>query len=353
MLAALWVALAALGATPVYVQPGAGCDDDRKAETAAHVDTPVCSIPRALELAEGRAAVVLRGGTYPALEVDGYHPPGWVTVRPYRDEAVTLQGLEIADTERLQVDGVRIEGAATIRGSDRDVALTRSEIGDQRSGLWVYGEGAGISHLRIEHNSIHDIDYPEPAATDGAAGYGIRLQGTLSEVDIRGNRVSRVVEDYIQGGGDRITVEGNLFEGPSLRGHHADAIHSDLWQVYWPGSELAFRGNVALRTGTQNGLLFQFSDKGRPHRHVVISDNVFDHASDGTDMQIYNTDGLTIARNVAVGSAYGTMLRVDDRVPEGGHYRVVDNVLEASAAEPLADETGLAATARNTLRRGP
>ncbi len=334
MLAALWVVLAAIGATPVYVSPAGGCDDGRK-ETSA--SKPVCTIPRALELAEGRTDVVLAGGRYPALDVDGFHPPGWVTIRPAGKEEVTLEGLEIADSERVRVDGVRVEGAATIRGSGRAIAFTNSEIGDQRSGLWVYGEGDGISDLRIEGNRIHDIDYPESVATDGAAGYGIRLMGTLRDVTIRGNTIKSVVEDYIQGGGEDVTVEGNRFEGPSLRAGHGDAIHSDLWQVYWPGTDLTFRGNVALDTGTQNGLLFQFSDTGPPHRHVRIEDNVLVGASEGTAMQLYDTDGLTLRGNVSVGSPLGVMLRHDDRVnAPPRRYRVADNRFES-----LSDETGL------------
>jgi hypothetical protein len=342
MLAA-WLAAAALAA-PAYVDPAAGCDDARKASSP---EQPLCSVARALEVVPPGGTVLLREGDHPALELDGYAPAAPVTVEAFPGERPSIAGVTLVNVSRLRVEGLKVAGPFTLRGSGRDVALVGNDVGNQRSGIWIYGEGRdGIRDLRIESNAIHDIDYPESQATDGAAGYGIRMMGVLAGVSIRGNAISRVVEDYIQGGGTRIAVEGNRFEGPSLRHGHDDAIHSDLWQIYWPARHIVFRGNVAVRTGTQNGLLFQFSDSGPPHRDVRIEDNVLDHASDGTDMQIYNTDGLVITGNTAVGSPLGTMLRFDDRVPPGRDYRVAGNVLAK-----LSDETGRVA-GHNTIDPG-
>jgi hypothetical protein len=105
-------------------------------------------------------------------------------------------------------------------------------------------------------------------------------------------------------------------------------------------------------------LLFQFSASGPPHRNVVIENNLFDHASDGTEMQIYNTRGLRIANNTAVGSELGTWLRVDDRVPRGSGYRVVNNIFDSKDGTPFEVEANWGVeehnviTSRGALRRG-
>jgi hypothetical protein len=339
VLVSVALSAATLGSNPVYVDTssvGGRCSDERSASRADAPDRPLCTIERALATAGPDSTIVLRRGSYPELSIEDAVWDGFLTVRSYPGERVSVAGVSIENADHLAVAGLEVKGSFWVRGSGEDLALVGNEIGHQPSGMLLYGESEpGLRRVLIAGNDIHDIDYPEPISKDGLGGYGIRMMGDVGDVTIRDNTIRSVVEDYIQGGGVGMTVEDNTFLGPSLRYDHSDEVHSDLWQIYWPSEDVVFRGNVARDTGTQNGLLFQFSGAGPPHRNVVIENNLFDHASDGTEMQIYNTRGLTIANNTAVGSRLGTLLRTDDRVPPGSGYRVVNNIFESHDGTPL------------------
>lgn len=334
------VAAGAYG-TPIYVDPSAGgaCSDQRSASQASFPDRPLCSAERALAVAKRGDAIILRKGSYPQLTIEGLTGGNdYVTLRSFPTEKVTVAGLEVQDTDHLRVEGLTITKGVSITGG-HDLALVGNDIGDSRSGvLLVADEGNVLKDVLVADNYIHDIDYPERVAEDGLSGYGIRMLGSVRDTTIRGNRIERVLEDYIQGGESGITVERNYFAGPSLRFGHGDEVHADLWQIYYPATDIVFRDNVARRTGTQTGLLFQFSADGPAHRNVVIENNLLDRVSDGAAMQIYNTRGLRIANNTVVGSQQGTLLRYDDRAPEGRGYRIVNNIFDAKEGDGLSLE---------------
>lgn len=351
LLAVIGVAAGAYG-TPIYVDPsatGERCSDARSAVEASFPDRPLCSAERALAVAGGGDAVILREGSYPQLKVEDFSPGSYVTVRAFPTEKVTVRGVAMEDTDHLRVEGLRITKGVSIEGG-HDVALVGNDIGDYRNGvLLVAEEGSPIQRVLIEGNRVHDIDYPEPIAEDGLSGYGIRMLGPVRNTTIRSNRIERVLEDYIQGGEAGITVEGNHFNGPSLRFDNSDEVHSDLWQIYYPARNIVFRDNIARKTGVQTGLLFQFSDQGPAHRNVVIENNLLDRVSDGAAMQIYNTRGLSIANNTVVGSRQGTLLRYDDRAPEGRDYRIVNNIFGAQTGSALSLEGDWGVESHNLL----
>jgi hypothetical protein len=333
------LAAATHGSSPVYVDPtslGGTCSDALTARRADSPKRPICSLERALATAPPESTVILRRGKYPGLTIERLRRKGFLTVLSYPGERASVEEVSIEDSDNVAVVGLKVRNGFSVSGSGRDLAFVGNEIGHQPQGMVLYGYGGpGLSDLLIAGNSIHDIDYPQPSSPDGIAGYGIRMMGTVRDVTIRRNTIRSVVEDYMQGGESHITVEGNTFLGPSLRYDHSADVHADLWQIYWPSKDIVFRNNVVRNTGTQNGLLFQFSAPGPPHRNVVIENNLFDHASDGTEMQIYNTRGLRIANNTAVGSALGTWMRVDDRVPSGSRYRVVNNIFDSKDGTPF------------------
>lgn len=326
-------------AKPIYVDTasrGGACSDSRGAGAAAKPKTPLCSIERALQVAPAGGRIVVRGGSYPPLRVEGFSRGATVSVQAVAGEGVSVASVRIADADHLRLQGLKVTAGFSVVGTDHDIEIVGNEIGDQRSGLFIYGEGGGSTNIAIIGNSIHDIDYPEANSTGPADGYGIQMIGRVSNVRIAGNTIRSVVEDYIQGGGDNLTVDHNTFLGPSRRHGHSEQVHSDLWQIFGSSSHVVFSNNVARDTGTQNGLLFQFSGPDRPHEDVRIVNNVFDNASDGTEMQIYNTNGLLIANNTAIGSKDGTLLRNDDQIAPGSGYRIVNNIFQSDQNTSLS-----------------
>jgi Right handed beta helix region len=349
----LALAAATHGSSPVYVDQssvGGACSDARTALQADFPKRPLCSLERALATAPANSTVMLRRGTYSSLTIEGLRRKGRLEVWAYPGEHASVEEVSVEDSDNVAVVGLEVRNGFSVNGSGQNLTFVGNDIGHQPQGMVLYGYGGrGLRDLLIAGNSIHDIDYPQPSSPDGVAGYGIRMMGTVRDTTIRGNTIRSVVEDYIQGGESGITVERNTFLGPSLRYDHSDDVHADLWQIYWPSKDIVFRSNIARRTGTQNGLLFQFSAPGPPHRDVVIENNLFDHASDGTEMQIYNTRGLTIANNTAIGSSAGTWLRVDDRVPRGSGYRVVNNIFDSKDGTPFEPEVDWGVEKHNVI----
>jgi hypothetical protein len=341
LVAVVLFAVQAGAATQIYVDAagvGGPCSDARGAAEAASPTTPLCSVGRALQVAPAASQVVVRAGSYPQINVSSFSRPDYVTVQAYPGERVAVAGVQLRDVDHLRVQGFTVTTRFDVTGSDHDVQVVGNDIGNQRSGLFVYGEGGGSTNITISGNTIHDIDYPEADSTASGEGYGIQMIGNVSNVAITGNTIRSVVEDYVQGGGTNISVSGNTFLGPSRRYGHSELVHADLWQIFGSSSQITFANNVARNTGTQNGLLFQFSSTDQPHRDIRIVNNVFDHASDGTEMQIYNTTGLLIANNTAIGSKDGVLIRKDDRVAAGSNYRIVDNIFQSNQNTSISQE---------------
>ncbi len=341
MLAVLALAAQVQAAQPIYVDGasrGGQCSDQRSVRAARKPRTPLCSMARALQIAPAGSRILVRAGSYPQLRVEGFHRGSMVTLRSFPGERVAVDGVRIKDSDHLRVQGFTVTDRFDVVGSDHDLQILDNDIGNQRSGLFVYGEDAGSSDIRIAGNTIHDIAYPESQSTASGEGYGIQMIGRVRNVVIERNTIARILEDYLQGGGDNIVVNRNTFLGPSRRYGHSDLVHADLWQIFGSSSHIVFSNNVARNTGTQNGLLFQFSGPDRPHQDVQIVNNVFDRASDGTEMQIYNTNGLLIANNTAIGSKDGTLIRYDDRVAPGSDYRIVNNIFQSRQGTSIGFE---------------
>ena len=58
--------------------------------------------------------------------------------------------------------------------------------------------------------------------------------------------------------------------------------------------------------------------------------NLFDHGSDGYEMQLYNTVGLRVIGNTILNGSYGIVFRRDDRVPDGSGYVIANNIVQAA-----------------------
>jgi hypothetical protein len=330
LLATLLFGIHPAAAGPQMHVGGPGCNDDRSFEQAQSAATPVCSIPRGLDLAPATGATILvHSGSYPKLDLDNYHRDDMVRVVASPSGGATIAGIQISRTDHLRIEGFRVTSRFDIVQDAHDLQIVGNDIGNQRSGIYMYGwtdPPGEIRDVLIEGNAIHDIDY---TGNQGPAdGYGIQMTGNVANITIRANTIRSVAEDYIQGAGNTITVDRNTFLGPSLAGSHPDA-HADLWQIYGTAQHLRFTNNLVRNTGTSSGILLQFSGPAQPHRDVVIANNVFDHGSDGYEMQLYNTAGLRVINNTVLNSSYGVALRRDDQVPDGSDYLITGNIFSA------------------------
>ncbi len=339
----------ALAPASHYVHRGSpDCRDRRTVRRARSAQTPWCSLRRALGVAPPGAVVDVRGGPYPRLEANEFSRPAYVTLRGRAGEAVTLAGVDIRNSDHLRLEAFRIDGRFEVLESARDLQVVGNELSRQRSGMFLFGwEGQQVRDVLIERNLIRDIDYTGEQGT--GEGYGIQLTGSISHVTIRDNTIQSVAEDYIQGGGSHITVERNRFLGPGLRYTHPQA-HADLWQIFAPSEHITFRNNVVRDTGTNNGILIQFSGQTQPHRDVTIENNAIYNGSDGYDMTVMNTQGLRIVNNTFVGSRWGVALRRDPIVDDGSGYVVVNNIFDASEGDPFSMEEPWGREDHNLIR---
>lgn len=288
-----------------------------------------------LSLARPGAAVCLRPGRYPGQRV----PAGatdfarTVTVRAVGPGAAVFGG-EVAfeGARRLRLVGLAFRAGLRFSPAASRVRVLRCDFSGE-GGIFLHGDpglGGAVRGVLIGGNRIHDIDYRGPQGD--YAGYGVKGIGVHSAVTLRGNTIARVAADYVQTDfADRWRVLGNTFRGPSPAGSHPGE-HQDLWQVYAGGRGMVFAGNVARGTGTSQSLLFQLTWPGDRFAGVRVHDNLFVRDSRGYSCQIYQADGLVLARNTVVGSRYGCALRRDGRYPDGSGYRVERNVFVATAA---------------------
>jgi nitrous oxidase accessory protein NosD len=290
----------------------------------------------AVERARAGAVICLRAGRYPRIEVEDAHKARYVTVRSLRDRGATVAGVELRDASRVRIERLDLTDPLLVLESAHHLQIVRNEVGHTDTGMYFYGwSGNRVEHVRIAGNHIHDIDYDGEQGPGN--GYGIDMVGNTGHFVIRGNRIARVAEDYIQlGGGSHFTVDRNTILGPSLRHRHPDA-HADLWQIFGGGSDIAFTNNVIRRAGTNTGLLFQTGQ----FRNVRVTNNLFDHDSDGHSVQIYNATGLVFRHNTVVGSRWGVIFR-DHRgehgTSAGSGYRVERNIFEARDAPDVGTE---------------
>ena len=309
------------GARVAYVDGdsrGGRCADARSAARAAGSSTPWCSLARALDAVPAGGTVIVRAGRYPAVRISHRHRSRRLTVRAYRDEAVTLGGLSIEDASRLRFEGLRIRGRTHIQfGSHIEL------IGND-----IAGEGISVrpTHdLRIEGNRIHDLTYAGPS---GGAGYGLWLNGGwsdparrqgISNVVVRRNLFDRIPADAIQMGTvESVLIEKNRFT--RITPFLDPTEHSDAIQMYGTSKDVTIRRNVFH--DTLRGLIA----KGFSYPGLVIENNLMVRLR-GTALNIYDAPGARIVHNTIWDTPLGLRLRDLPEVPATMDGAVVANNL--------------------------
>jgi hypothetical protein len=278
-------------------------------------------ISTAIARARGGTTICLEAGTYPPLALTEIAKTPVVTVRSGNGGRATLSGLELADVSGLRFAGLDLTEGASVVPSGSNLSFAGNDITGSH-GIYMFGDyrmGDRIENVRIEGNTIHDIDYSGDQGP--GEGYGVEGVGDVRDVAIRDNTIKSTASDYLQAASPvRWTVDRNTFLGPSLLGDHED--HQDLWQIFGGGKDIAFTDNVARDTETQESLLFQEGS----FENVVVENNLFDHDSRGYTCQIYQSTGLIFRRNTIVGSRWGCLFRDLASAPPGSGYSVKRNI---------------------------
>jgi hypothetical protein len=292
----------------------------------------------AIESAPGGAVVCLQGGSYPRISLDGVHKSPPVTLRSGDEGRASVGGIALTDPGGLQFAALDITGGITATPSGSDIAFLDDDITGV-AGIYLFGDyriGKLIEGVRIEGNTIHDIDYGGTQQT--GYGYGIEGVGEVRGVTIHDNTIKSTASDYIQSATPiSWVVDGNTFLGPSLLADHED--HQDLWQIFGGGEDVTFTDNVARNTETQESLLFQegeFAD-------VAVENNLFDHDSRGYTCQIYQSAGLVFRDNTIVGSHWGCLFRDLAASAPGSGYEIDHNLFVGTEANSDVSTEGRAA----------
>ena len=279
------------------------------------------NVAKAIRHAPGEATICLRGGAYSTIVVGNLEKAEPVTVRAVKGAKARVDGIELEDVSGLRFVGLHLTEGISVTPVGSRLAFLDNRI-TGHLGIYMFGDyriGDRISHVVIEGNKIHDIDYS--GEQEPGFGYGIAGLGDVRHVVVAHNTIQSTASDYLQSASPvDWTVEGNTFLGPSLLGSHED--HQDLWQIFGGGTDITFAENVARDTETQESLLFQEGHFG----HVVVRDNLFDHDSLGYTCQIYQSSGLVFRRNTIVGSRWGCLFRDLATAPPGSGYNVERNV---------------------------
>jgi hypothetical protein len=282
---------------------------------------PGANVASALGAAPGGATICLAAGSYPAIAASGVSKGRAVTVRPAPGARADVAGIDLLDPSGLRFVGLHLSDGVSITPAASDIEFRGNDI-TGANGIYLFGDyriGKRVENVRIENNTIHDIDYTGTQET--GYGYGIEGVGDVRHMTIRGNTIQSPASDYIQSATPvHWVVDHNTFLGPSLLGSHED--HQDLWQIFGGGRDIRFTNNVARNTGTQESLLFQEG----AFRKVVVENNLFDHDSRGYTCQIYQSSGLVFRRNTIVGSRWGCLFRDEPDSPPGSGYRIERNV---------------------------
>jgi hypothetical protein len=286
-------------------------------------------IGAALRSAPDGSTLCLGGGAYDGIDVGGIDKSPPVLVRSAPGTMAQVRGIELDDVSGVTFAGLELTEGIGLTPVGHNVGFVGNDITGTH-GIYMFGDyrlGDRISHVRIERNYIHDIQYE--GSQEPGFGYGIAGLGDVRHVVVAHNVIQRVASDYVQSATPHDwLVDHNTFLGPSLLGNHED--HQDLWQIFGGGIDVTFTNNVARDTETQESLLFQTGH----FENVLIRNNLFVNDSLGYTCQLYQSNGLVFRFNTIVGSRWGCLFRDEASEPPGGGYRVERNIFVKTREGP-------------------
>jgi hypothetical protein len=305
---------------------GGACSDGRSVGEAGFVGSPWCSLERAVAAAPAGSVVVVRGGSYPELSVDGDGGrSSVVTFKAGAGESVSVAGLDL-EAGWLRFEGFRLRGQVALQGSHH-LQVVGNDISPE--GVMVRGS----RDVLVEGNHIHDLrrDAGCPSAPSVGNGYAVWLNSSSgvrsARVTIRGNRIANVPHDAFQVG----STDDLLIEGNDVSGVEADGCgdHSDVLQIV-EGERIVVRSNRFH--DSVHG--FMVNGHGDTFRGGLRFENNLIHGISGSfGMNLYNVEGLALVNNTVWDTALGVRLRDTTENPTVMRVSVRNNIFDQYSSE--------------------
>ncbi|HEY6760287.1 MAG TPA: right-handed parallel beta-helix repeat-containing protein [Baekduia sp.] len=266
---------------------GATCSDSRSAADAQNQATPVCTIGRGITLAGAAGSVTVRGGSYPALTVQGGARTGYVTVAAAAGEAVTVPTISLTGSASwLKFQGFTLSGGSgspfsIAPGSSAHLALVGSSVSNS-GGADLAEIGAGTSDVLFDGDSF-------TGGGEGIAWAADTSTPKITNVTVRNSHFKNIGTDALRPANfDTVVVDGNTIEGLAENGDHSDALQS-----YAGGAHLTFRNNYVHDNASEG-----FFIKDGHVDDVSVINNVFVHNTGAASpLKMYDTTGIQIINN--------------------------------------------------------
>jgi len=318
LLAALLAGAAALVTVPragaaarvYYVDPaslGGRCSDDRTAAQNT-LETPWCTVPRAVALAPGGSTIQLRGGTYPAVVILDTARPTPVTIAAYPKEVPTLASLDVERSTGLNFQGLSIPGGVIVR-QGTFLNFTGNTVVAKFAGPRT---ASGFILWRVDYVNVRDNVIRN--AYDGVNVLGSNPQST--HVVVQRNLFQGLGDDgvHMSGGVDH-TVDSNEFWDVAPRKEVDLSAHADAIQSEAPTQGIVISNN---HVHGGRGFLFQVATddrtrRGYGHRNLTFFNNLLVGPDFG--IRLASVQNVRIINNTVWGTSISTQsgLNVNNR----------------------------------------
>lgn len=270
---------------------GGKCSDEYSANQAMSLQTPWCSLDKALKTAPGGSTVHLRQAVYPATAVERLTSrSAYTTFKPQPNESVTIDSLDMVGVTFVRFEGITFNSTVNPKTHVRypvgkPAVYTAShhvQIINNKFKSSVIG--AGSSEIAYEGNIISN-----------PTGYGIVYSSSadkpaITNTIIRGNIFNGIGDDAIQAKNyENLLVENNEFTNIK---RVDPAAHPDVFQSVVRGRNLTFRGNNIHHNEAQ-GLFIKDGDVDG----VVAENNVFHHTTGMYQIVLFEVRNISLRNN--------------------------------------------------------
>jgi hypothetical protein len=278
--------------------------DDLNNGTLQH---PWKSLTKALTSVSGSSVINLRAGNYgkfQLLSIDGY--ADWVTVKPYEDEAVIFNNIDISFDERyypskLRIDGIKLAleknstNAINIRYGEyielRNITITGYDKYISQYGILV----AHASNLLVYKNIIQNME----------SGINIaNSSNTTLSTNIIKNLGGSTGIAYSSNNNNFIVERNNVFNSTWVQGEP----NAPLEQIHGSGvsirsGDILIRENIFHHLGSSSGIMtYTDSISAAQYSNIYIYNNLFYDIENEYIIRLYRAaDNIHIINNTLIG----------------------------------------------------
>jgi hypothetical protein len=289
---------------------GGSCSDARPVRAVTSAARPWCTLEKALRAAPAGSTVLVRRGRYPSLEFAGTPKrQDDVTVRPFAEEPVTIDGIRLTESSHLRFAGFTFSAPVIIGPRSHHVQLLGNVVYDPSVNTAGVNILNGSHDILVSRNFIQTLRGTAINFSSGAASN----PDPISDVTLQANHIDGVGVDAMQlKNFANVRVEGNEIEHVE---RFDGGVHPDILQTLYGGRNLVIDGNRVHDSAA--GFLITDGIDG-----VLMRNNVITRLVDHWAVMIGNASDVRLVANTIVGNELGVILR------RNVHQAVVtDNVL--------------------------